>query len=101
MNFSQLHSQLGAAELGVLLFYGLVNAICFLLYGWDKAAARRHGPRISEQQLLVWTLLSGGIIALLAQQSFRHKTQKPVFQWVAIIACLLHLLLWIYIISLG
>ncbi|MFZ6799701.1 DUF1294 domain-containing protein [Undibacterium sp. Di24W] len=101
MNFSQLHAQLSAAELGVPLFYGLVNAICLFLYAWDKAAARRHSQRISERQLLVWTLLSGGIIALLAQQSFRHKTQKPVFRWVAIIACLLHLLLWIYIISPG
>ncbi|MFZ6819749.1 DUF1294 domain-containing protein [Undibacterium sp. Ji22W] len=100
MNFSQLQQQLSATELRVLLFYGLVNVICLFLYVWDKAAARRHGQRISEQQLLFWTLLSGGITALMAQQSIRHKTQKPVFQWVAIIGFLLHLLLWIYIISL-
>jgi uncharacterized membrane protein YsdA (DUF1294 family) len=78
-------------------FYGLTNCICLILYGWDKAAAYRHAPRISERTLLLWTLLAGGAIALLAQKLFRHKTQKTRFQIVAIFALTLHtglILLW-------
>ena len=73
------------------LYYLISSFICFTLYARDKWIAVRSRAqksnakhthrfqlsRISENKLLVWTLISGGLVALLTQQLFRHKTQSP------------------------
>jgi len=61
-------------------FYGLMSLIAFGLYGLDKRAARRQGWRVPEARLHVVELLGGWPGALLAQQTFRHKTRKTPFQ---------------------
>jgi len=60
--------------------YGVMSVITFMAYGLDKAAARRAGPRTSEQTLLSLGLLCGWPGALVAQQVFRHKTRKRSFR---------------------
>ncbi|MBC3872892.1 DUF1294 domain-containing protein [Undibacterium flavidum] len=65
----------------LIAYYGCVNLICFVLYGWDKAAARTKKSRISEKALHSWAFAGGAIGALCAQSFFRHKTQKTFFKW--------------------
>lgn len=58
-----------------------VNALTFLLYGWDKRAAKRAGAaRVPEYILQLLALFGGSPAALLAQQFFRHKTKKASFR---------------------
>ena len=67
--------------------YCLLSLITFLLYGIDKRNAIKSRWRISEKTLQVFALLGGWPGALLAQQAFRHKTQKRSFifvLWLAI-----------------
>ena len=78
-----------------LLIYGiwLVSAslVTFLLYGDDKAQARRGGWRIPEA-VLHWLALAGGFPGGWAGRSvFHHKTQKGFFTFVLLVATLIHL----------
>jgi len=57
-----------------------INLTAFLMFWWDKDAARRGLRRIPESQLLGMALLGGGLGALLAQQILRHKTRKQPFR---------------------
>ncbi len=93
------------------LYYLISSFICFTLYARDKwiavrsraqkSNAKTHPSfqlsRISENKLLVWTLISGGLVALLAQQLFRHKTQKPTFAFAAMLAFVAHTGAWYYV----
>ena len=65
----------------VLAAYLLSSLVCLVLYGWDKRAARRGRPRISERSLLLWGLACGWPGAWLAQRCWRHKTAKASFRW--------------------
>ncbi len=57
----------------------VVNVLTFAAFGYDKAQARRDGPRTPEKTLLTLALLGGWPGAKLAQRYFRHKTQKQPF----------------------
>ena len=74
----------------------VLNAFTFLLYGADKAAARRGGRRVSEKLLHLCALMGGWLGALLAQRLFHHKTGKRRFQFVFLITVLTNgaFLLW-------
>ncbi len=50
-----------------------------ILYGVDKAAARRGERRIRESTLQLVALAGGWPGALLARRGFRHKTRKQPF----------------------
>ena len=74
--------------------YGALSVIAFGAYGLDKRAARRGGPRTSEQTLLTLGLLGGWPGALVAQQLFRHKTRKRSFRrafWLTVVVNVLAL----------
>lgn len=60
-------------------WFVLVNVSTFLIYGVDKFAARRNWRRVPEKTLLVFGLVGGWPGGLIAQQLFRHKTQKQPF----------------------
>ena len=69
--------------------YGLMSLLTFALYAKDKSAARNKSWRISERTLHLFALCGGWPGAMLAQQTFRHKTQKQPFRliyWLTIIA---------------
>ena len=61
-----------------IIIYAAINFIVFLLYGIDKAKARRGSFRISAASLLIAALL-GPVGALLGMIVFHHKTRKAKF----------------------
>lgn len=62
------------------ILYLAVSVLTFVLYGYDKSAARRQRQRVSEQTLLALGILCGWPGALIAQQALRHKTRKRSFR---------------------
>lgn len=73
-------SVIAALPWWIAAVYGAMSLITFVAYGLDKRAARRSAPRTPENTLLVLGLLAGWPGALVAQQSFRHKTRKRTFR---------------------
>jgi uncharacterized membrane protein YsdA (DUF1294 family) len=63
--------------------------VAFAAYGIDKRAAVHGGWRIPEAVLHGLALVGGVIGAWAGRAVFRHKTQKPVFLAVLIIASVL------------
>jgi uncharacterized membrane protein YsdA (DUF1294 family)/cold shock CspA family protein len=81
------------------LGYGLLSLITFALYGLDKRAAQRNQWRTPEANLHLFALAGGWPGALIAQQTFRHKTSKQPFQtifWLTLLTNL-GLLIWLTI----
>jgi uncharacterized membrane protein YsdA (DUF1294 family) len=78
------------------IIYAVLNVFSFALYGLDKFKAREEKWRISEQNLLIASLL-GPIGAWLGMQHFRHKTRKPIFKFLVPLFIGVHifLVLWI------
>lgn len=60
--------------------YIAFNLFVFLVYWWDKEAARSSGWRIRESTLLSLALVGGSLGAILAQRLLRHKTRKEPFR---------------------
>lgn len=76
-----------------------VNSFGFLLYGADKFFARKGWRRVSEADLLLYTVVGGTMGTWLGMRVFRHKTRKQSFRRsfgiiVAIQAALLAAFLW-------
>lgn len=65
--------------MSIAIIYTIMSIITLIMYGLDKAAARRRESRISERSLLLCGLACGWPGAMLAQRLFRHKTIKPSF----------------------
>ncbi len=76
-----------------LIYLAAVNFAAFLLYGIDKAKARRGAWRISEAKLITVALLGGSLGALLGMQIFRHKTEHTKFVLAIPLLLLLHTLI--------
>ncbi|WP_400995343.1 DUF1294 domain-containing protein [Agromyces sp. GXQ0307] len=70
----------GAVPWWLAAWYGAASVIAVVAYGIDKAAAKRSAPRVSEQTLHLIDLAGGWPGALVAQQTFRHKTRKRSFR---------------------
>lgn len=62
------------------LIYIAFNLFVFLVYWWDKHAARNGGWRIRESTLLWLAFLGGSVGAISAQHLLRHKTRKEPFR---------------------
>lgn len=78
-----------------------INMLTLMLYGADKAAAKRDRRRVAERTLLLFGLLGGWPGALCGQHFFRHKTKKQPFRrWfflsVAVNICGLCAVFWQY-----
>jgi len=74
--------------------YGALNLLELLGYGWDKLQAKRNGRRVPERTLHALALLGGFAGAWIGMSVFRHKTQKPLFSVVLVLAALLHAGFW-------
>ncbi len=75
----------------------VMNIAAFIVYGVDKAKARRGQWRISEQTLLALAALGGACGAWLGMRAFHHKTKHrkftagvPLFMalWCAVVGAL-------------
>jgi uncharacterized membrane protein YsdA (DUF1294 family) len=75
----------------ILVTVTSLNACVFILYAYDKSAARKNVKRISERTLIFLALI-GPFGAYGAMKVFRHKTQKIKFYLVPLFA-LLHMIL--------
>ena len=62
-----------------LVYLGVLNALTFAAFGFDKLAAVRQRKRIRIGTLLGLSFLGGSLGGLLAMYVFRHKTQKSYF----------------------
>ncbi len=65
-----------------IIILAVLNAITFLLFGFDKWMARSRGWRIPEAVLWFCAAIGGSVGALFGMQFFRHKTKKLSFQLV-------------------
>jgi uncharacterized membrane protein YsdA (DUF1294 family) len=66
------------------------SAITFLVYGWDKRQAIRHGERVPELVLHGLALIGGVVGAWAGRGVFHHKTLRRDFTVVLIAATFLH-----------
>ena len=64
----------------VLVHFGLMSVLAFLLFALDKWRARRGSRRVSELNLLVLSAVGGALGALLAMVAFSHKTRGLKFR---------------------
>ncbi len=85
----------------ILLILVVVNLFAFVLYGIDKAKAKRGAWRIPEATLLLAAFLGGSLGALLGMELFRHKTKHAKFKILVPLFLILHIALAVYIIKSG
>lgn len=66
-----------------LVMYCLIgiNVLTFIIYGIDKAKARRNLWRIPESTLLLLAALGGSIGAWLGMKAWHHKTLHKKFRY--------------------
>ncbi|TDD99638.1 DUF1294 domain-containing protein [Flavobacterium cellulosilyticum] len=66
-----------------VIFYSflILNAIAFVLVGYDKYLAKAQKNRISERTLLGFVFVGGTIGSGLAMFIFSHKTSKNSYLW--------------------
>ena len=68
-----------------------INILSFILMGIDKYKAIKNNYRISENTLLLISILGGGIGSLLGMILFHHKTKKLKFQILVPISILINI----------
>ncbi len=69
-------------------FYLVVSLLTFVVYFFDKLAAKKGGWRTPEKTLHLLALTCGWPGAVIAQQLLRHKSKKHSFQvlfWITIV----------------
>jgi uncharacterized membrane protein YsdA (DUF1294 family) len=75
-------------EFWIVISYFTLSLLTFSFYGIDKRQAIKDRWRISERTLLLLGGIGGWPGALLAQNTFRHKTKKRPFiviLWLSIV----------------
>lgn len=81
----------------IVSIFVIFNIITALVYGMDKKKAKNNEWRISESTLLsIAVLFPWG--SLIGMYAFRHKTRKPKFKLVWLIA-LFHFVLSVVLIK--
>ena len=70
----------GRLPLAVPAIYGVVSILTFLVYRFDKTAARQGRWRTKESTLLFLGLAGGWPGGVVAQVVLRHKSSKQSFQ---------------------
>ncbi len=66
----------------ILYAYIIISLVTFLIYGWDKSAAKKNHWRTPENNLHFLSLIGGWPGALIAQIFFRHKSKKQPFRMI-------------------
>ena len=76
-----------------LVFYIIMNLVTFILYGADKAKAKKGKWRIPEKTLLLFAACFGGLGAFLGMTIFRHKTKHTSFRILVPVCMILQFIL--------
>ncbi len=63
----------------LLIAYAAVSLLTFILYGADKAKAKKGAWRVPEKVLLGFSFFGGAVGGLLGMTLFRHKTRHWYF----------------------
>ena len=63
----------------LLIYFGIINFITFIVFEIDKVNAQEHRSRIKIVTLLGLSFIGGSIGALLAIYLLHHKTKKDYF----------------------
>ena len=71
-----------------------INLLSFILMGIDKLKAIKNNYRISENTLLLISIIGGGIGTLIGMILFHHKTKKLKFQILVPISILINIYLY-------
>ena len=66
-------------ELIFLTYLLVINIIAFITILIDKARAKKHNYRISENTIVILSLIGGSVGTLIGMTVFRHKTKKKKF----------------------
>lgn len=72
-------SSFSTSEIVFLSYLLLINTVSFSIFGIDKLKAKHDSWRISENTLLISSILGGASGALLGMIVFKHKTSKAKF----------------------
>lgn len=75
----------------IAAWYAALSLLTMAVYGWDKLCAMRNWRRVPEARLHLLALLGGWPGAAVAQQLFRHKSEKQSFRVVYALTVVLHL----------
>ncbi len=81
------------------IYYVAMNIALFVMMGMDKSFATKGKWRIPEATLFTMAILGGCIGGIIGMNVFRHKTKKPAFHIIYIGSLVLHVLLWVFVIS--
>ncbi|MDO5038993.1 DUF1294 domain-containing protein [Clostridium sp.] len=66
----------------LFIFYLLIiNILGFIFMYIDKEKAKKHKWRISENTLIILSLLGGSIGSFIGMNKFRHKTKHIKFKY--------------------
>ncbi|MFB0972200.1 MAG: DUF1294 domain-containing protein [Neofamilia sp.] len=77
-----------------MIYYFLgINLITFLLFAYDKRAAKKRTWRIKEIYLSGSAFLGGSFGAYLGMHIFKHKTKKPKFTILILAFIIIHIFL--------
>ena len=63
----------------LLIYFGIINFITFIVFAIDKVNAQEHRSRIKIVTLLGLSVIGGSIGSLLAIYLLHHKTKKDYF----------------------
>ena len=74
----------------ILVLYVATSLVTFVMYALDKSTAKAGALRTQESTLHLLALVGGWPGAMIAQQTFRHKTKKQSFRTVFWLTVLLN-----------
>lgn len=79
----------------VMLAIIIWNVIVFFIYGYDKRKSIKNQFRVSENKLLTYAFLMGGIGSMAGMEFFHHKTKKWKFRVLVPIAIIVNIVFFI------
>ncbi len=62
-----------------LIYLALISIVSMIVCIYDKRQAVRHGWRIPELHLLLWSIAGGSVAMYLTMLLIRHKTKHLKF----------------------
>ena len=65
----------------IIAYLIVINLVTFIVFGVDKAKAKKHSWRIPEKTLFLLSIIGGSVGAIIGMHTFRHKTRKWYFSF--------------------